>query len=114
MPRGSKPPQTILPWPTRRKADIELDVGAKRFAAGLLPELINALRRSRPGDLLSVVDEEASVAAELARRRSRKRASAERLAAILFGFFYCCLVSHHALRRLWRDAAGKFATAQAS
>jgi TusA-related sulfurtransferase len=49
----------------RRKADIELDMGAKTFAAGLLLELINALRRSRPGDLLAVVGDQTSVGAEL-------------------------------------------------
>jgi pyruvate-formate lyase-activating enzyme len=38
--------------PTR--ADIELDVGGKTFASGLLPELIAALRRSRPGDLVAI------------------------------------------------------------
>jgi pyruvate-formate lyase-activating enzyme len=37
------------------KASIELDVGAKTFASGLLPELIAALRRSRPGDLVAVI-----------------------------------------------------------
>lgn len=45
----------------RTKADIELDAGAKTFASGLLPELIDALRRSRPGDLLAVVSTEASL-----------------------------------------------------
>jgi pyruvate-formate lyase-activating enzyme/TusA-related sulfurtransferase len=49
----------------RGVADIELDAGAKTFAAGLLPELINALRRSRPGDLLVVVSDQASIGADL-------------------------------------------------
>jgi pyruvate-formate lyase-activating enzyme len=49
--------------PTR--ASIELDAGAKTFASGLLPELIAALRRSRPGDLVAVVGSEASVGADL-------------------------------------------------
>jgi organic radical activating enzyme len=49
----------------RTKADIELDAGAKTFAAGLLPELLAALRRSRPGDLLAIVSGEASVGADL-------------------------------------------------
>jgi pyruvate-formate lyase-activating enzyme len=36
------------------KATIELDAGTKTFASGLLPELITALRRSRPGDLVAI------------------------------------------------------------
>jgi pyruvate-formate lyase-activating enzyme len=47
------------------KANIELDADAKTFASGLLPELIAALRRSRPGDLLAIVSGEASVGADL-------------------------------------------------
>src|ERR1700674_1550647 len=49
----------------RTKASIELDAGTKTFASGLLPELIAALRRSRPGDLLAVISGEASVGADL-------------------------------------------------
>ncbi|SDR58792.1 4Fe-4S single cluster domain-containing protein [Rhizobiales bacterium GAS113] len=49
----------------RTKANIELDAEAKTFAAGLLPELIAALRRSRPGDLLAIISGEASVGADL-------------------------------------------------
>src|SRR5215469_9712932 len=47
------------------KADLVLDIGSKKFASGLLPELIAALRRSRPGDLIAVVGVEASVGPEL-------------------------------------------------
>ena len=47
------------------KADIDLDIGHKTFASGLLPELIAVLRRSRPGDLIAVVAGEASVGPEL-------------------------------------------------
>jgi pyruvate-formate lyase-activating enzyme len=47
------------------KANIELDAGGKTFAGGLLPELITALRRSRPGDLLALTSDEASVGADL-------------------------------------------------
>ena len=36
------------------KAAIELDAGTKTFASGLLPALIDALRRSRPGELLAI------------------------------------------------------------
>ena len=37
------------------KANLELEIGRKTFASGLLPELIAVLRRSRPGDLVAVV-----------------------------------------------------------
>src|ERR1700730_661754 len=47
------------------KADIDLDIRRKTFASGLLPELIAALRRSRPGDLVAVVGDEESVGPEL-------------------------------------------------
>ena len=38
----------------RMKAAFELDAGTKTFASGLLPELIDALRRSHPGDLVAI------------------------------------------------------------
>ncbi len=47
------------------KADIDLDIGQKTFASGLLPELIAVLRRSRPGELVAVVGDEESVGPEL-------------------------------------------------
>src|SRR5882762_3916296 len=47
------------------KADIDLGIGRKTFASGLLPELIGVLRRSRPGDLVAVVGDEESVGPEL-------------------------------------------------
>ena len=47
------------------KANIELDAGLKSFATGLLPELIAALRRCRPGDLLAVVSNEGDLGADL-------------------------------------------------
>jgi len=47
------------------RADIDLDVKRKTFASGLLPELIAALQRSRPGDLVSVVADEAGIGPEL-------------------------------------------------
>jgi pyruvate-formate lyase-activating enzyme/TusA-related sulfurtransferase len=43
------------------KTSIELDAGTKTFSSGLLLELIAALRRIRPGDLLAVISGEASV-----------------------------------------------------
>src|SRR5260370_6804332 len=49
----------------RTTARIELDAGTKTFASGLLPELIAALRRSHPGDLVAIISGEASVGAEL-------------------------------------------------
>ena len=47
------------------KANIHLDIGGKTFASGILPELIAVLRRSRPGDLVSVVAEQESIGPEL-------------------------------------------------
>jgi pyruvate-formate lyase-activating enzyme len=47
------------------RADVDVDVGRKTFNSGLLPELIVALRRSRPGDLVAVVGDDASVGLEL-------------------------------------------------
>src|SRR5215470_5862994 len=47
------------------KPAIELDAGAKTFASGLLPELIDALRLSRPGDLVALTSGEPSLGAEL-------------------------------------------------
>lgn len=47
------------------RVDLELDIGRKTFASGLLPELIAALRRSRPGDLLAVAGDDESIGPEL-------------------------------------------------
>jgi len=47
------------------KADIDLDIGGKTFASGLLPELIAVLRRSRPGELVAVVGEDERIAPDL-------------------------------------------------
>jgi len=47
------------------KADIHLDIKRKAFGSGLLPELIAVLRRSRPGDLVTVVADGESIGAEL-------------------------------------------------
>jgi len=49
------------------RADINLDIGGKTFASGLLPELISVLRRSRSGDLVAVVGDEESIGPELER-----------------------------------------------
>ena len=47
------------------KSDIDLHIGQKSFASGLLPELIAALRRSRPGDLVAVIGDDESLGPEL-------------------------------------------------
>jgi hypothetical protein len=47
------------------RADVDLDIGRKTFNSGLLPELIAALRRGRPGDLVAVVGDEEGVGPEL-------------------------------------------------
>src|SRR3984957_6271266 len=47
------------------KAKVELDAGRKTFATGLLPELIGALRRCGPGDLLAVISSEGTLGADL-------------------------------------------------
>jgi len=47
------------------RADIDLDIGGKTFASGLLPDLISVLRRSRPGDVVAVVGDEESIGPEL-------------------------------------------------
>jgi pyruvate-formate lyase-activating enzyme len=47
------------------KAKIELDAGSRTFASGLLPELIAALRDSRPGDLLALTSSAAGLGVEL-------------------------------------------------
>jgi pyruvate-formate lyase-activating enzyme/TusA-related sulfurtransferase len=47
------------------RADIDLDIRRKTFASGVLPELIGALRHSRPGELIAVVGDDESVGPEL-------------------------------------------------
>src|ERR1700739_3941900 len=47
------------------RADVDLDIGRKTLASGLLPELIAVLRRSQAGDLVAVVGDEQSVGPEL-------------------------------------------------
>ena len=50
------------------KADIDLDIGAKTFATGLLAELIALLRSTQPGALVALVGDEAGVEPELETR----------------------------------------------
>ena len=47
------------------KANIDLDIGRRTFASGVLPELIATLRRSQPGDLVAVVANEKNIGPEL-------------------------------------------------
>jgi TusA-related sulfurtransferase len=49
----------------RGDAIVELDVGHRTFATGLLVELIAALRSSRHGDLLAITGDESTVGADL-------------------------------------------------
>ena len=47
------------------RADVDLDIGQKTFASGLLPELIAVLRRSHSGDLVAVIGDGEDVRTEL-------------------------------------------------
>src|SRR5260370_35337677 len=47
------------------RAEVNLDIGRKTFASGLLPELITVLRRSHPGDLVAVVGDDEGLGLEL-------------------------------------------------
>ena len=47
------------------RANLEIDAGAKTFASGLLQELIAALRRARPGELIAVISSQASLGDDL-------------------------------------------------
>jgi pyruvate-formate lyase-activating enzyme len=47
------------------RTDVDLDIGRKTFASGLLPELIALLRRSHPGDLVAIIGDETSLGPEL-------------------------------------------------
>ncbi len=49
----------------RSKANIELDAGRRTFASGLLVDLIAALRRSRPGDLIAITGDGTTIASDL-------------------------------------------------
>ena len=49
----------------RTNADVELDAGTKTFASGLLPDLIDTLRRSRQGDLVAVISGDPTIGPEL-------------------------------------------------
>jgi hypothetical protein len=47
------------------RANVDFDIGRKTFTSGLLPELIAVLRRSKPGDLVAVLGDDASIGPEL-------------------------------------------------
>jgi pyruvate-formate lyase-activating enzyme/TusA-related sulfurtransferase len=47
------------------KATVEIDAGGKTFATGLLPELIAAVRRAKPGDLLALTSDQPSLGPDL-------------------------------------------------
>src|SRR5499427_4877147 len=47
------------------KANIDLDVWGRTFASGFLPQLIAAVRRSRPGDVVAVIGGEESIGPEV-------------------------------------------------
>jgi TusA-related sulfurtransferase len=48
------------------RVEIEIEVGTKTFASGLLPELIDAVRRSRPGNLFTVIGSDPRLSDDLA------------------------------------------------
>jgi len=52
-------------------ADIDLDIGRKTFASGLLPELIAMLRHSRPGGFIAIVGDEEGIGLEKVNRKNR-------------------------------------------
>ena len=45
---------------------IEIEAGTKTFASGLLPELIVAVRRSRPGNLFTIIGSDLRLGEDLA------------------------------------------------
>ncbi len=47
------------------RADVDLDIGRKTFASGLLPELVAVVRRSRSGDLIAVIGDQENIGPEL-------------------------------------------------
>jgi len=49
------------------KAAVELDAGPRNFSSGLLAQLIEALRTTRPGDLLALTSHDTTLGAELER-----------------------------------------------
>src|SRR5215475_2699774 len=48
------------------RVEIEIEAGSKTFASGLLPDLIDALRRSRPGKLFTVIGSDPRLSDDLA------------------------------------------------
>lgn len=56
-----------MPHTPRLPAATEIDAGTRTFASGLALELVDALRRSRRGDLIGVIGAEALIGADLER-----------------------------------------------
>lgn len=52
-------------YPVVMKANINLEAGHRTFASGLLPEMIAALRGTRPGDLIAISGSDESLGSEL-------------------------------------------------
>src|SRR5215475_12573365 len=48
------------------RVEIEIEAGSKTFASGLLPDLIDAVRRSRPGNLFTIVGDDPELSEDLA------------------------------------------------
>src|SRR5262245_21461176 len=48
------------------RVEIEIEAGSKTFASGLLPDLIDAVRRSRPGNLFTVIGNDPRLSDDLA------------------------------------------------
>src|ERR1700750_899605 len=48
------------------RVEIEIEAGSKTFASGLLPDLIDAVRRSRPGNLFTIVGNDPELSEDLA------------------------------------------------
>ena len=48
------------------RVEIEIEAGSKTFASGLLPDLIDAVRRSRPGNLFTIVGNNPELSEDLA------------------------------------------------
>jgi len=48
------------------RVEFEIDAGTKTLASGLLPELIAAVRHSRPGDLFTIIGSDPGLSADVA------------------------------------------------
>src|SRR4029434_5940133 len=48
------------------RVEIEIEAGSKTFASGLLPDLIDAGRRSRSGNLFTIIGNDSGLSEDLA------------------------------------------------